>query len=448
MKKANIKKITWKDIRKQIFKVNPDLAATIDDLDPGNDLTLYKASYPYGSLILENGIFQIPLDDGQVVPFHDPRVNEKIKSDFNYANGSIPSGITLKNSYELFINTKGHILPILITKPGSAFAFWRRIEKYPNFHPVKLFSITAGARCLFMLPNISDLGLHKNLKRDFNIRQLPPKTLLAQWEIFKTLINHPEINCNWQTELLFFSGKWLEKIKNDKTWSSLHLKLLHEVWSSCAYERNQVFYDFALSCALANRNLKPNPYLSDTLRHILMIGIGDGVGSGVGFGIATNDEAAPMEILQKIYLESYGLKKYAPTMVHPMHFNIFSKCPSIYYSLSFPTTLAFSPKARKLSSTLQDLAELKHILNIVLDEVRRGHAKMDDTILGKIATQLNFDFFHNKPDRHGEIELTNQIPNKDSLLAQEVLKFENKEFSESGTFIRGCVRISHKKQLT
>ena len=154
-----------------------------------------------------------------------------------------------------------------ISKPDKdkeRISLWRKLENTPTFHPIRIFDITAGARSLFMIPNISDLALHKNLKRDFNIRQSPPKKLLNQWEIFKSIAQHPEINCNWHTEILFFSDKWLKKIKEDKEWQSLFLILLQDVWNSCTYERNAVFYDFSISFAQANRNLKPNPYLRDT----------------------------------------------------------------------------------------------------------------------------------------------------------------------------------------
>jgi len=440
MEKAYIQKLTWNDVRENVTKVNPILANTIDALDPSDDYVLYKASYPYGSVIVENGVFHVPLPNGDIVPLSDPLVTNKIKMDFEYANGGLPPGVVLENSYELFINTESCILPILVTQPGSIMALWKELETGSHFHPIRMFNINSGARCIFMLPNISDLALHKNLKRDFNIRQPPPKNLLDQWEVFKTITRHPETRCNWATELLFFSGKWFDKIKKDAAWQPLLLMLLQNAWNSCAYERNRMFYDLTVSCAQANRNLKPNPYLTDTLKHLLMIGLG----TGVGFGTATNNELAPIELLQKVYLESYGLRRYAPTLMHPVHFSIFDLSNPVYYSLSLPTTLAFSPKSRKISSTLHDLSELKHILTVFFDEVRCSRLKIEDTVIGKLATHTNFDFFHNKYDRHGEIRSTREMVEGDLALLHSLNQHDKKEFAESGTFVRGCVRISHK----
>ncbi|HAU3965748.1 TPA: chromate resistance protein ChrB domain-containing protein [Legionella pneumophila] len=106
--------------------------------------------------------------------------------------------------------------------------------------------------------------------------------------------------------------------------------------------------------------------------------------------------------------------------------------------------LAFSPKSRKISSTIHDLSELKHILDIFLDEVKRGNLNIEDTIIGKLANYANFDFFHNKPDRHNEIKLTYDMTVGDPALTYNLTQYGKRELSESGTFVRGCIRISEK----
>jgi hypothetical protein len=168
------------------------------------------------------------------------------------------------------------------------------------------------------------------------------------------------------------------------------------------------------------------------------------MGAGVGFGVATDDTLAPIQLLQNIYLESYGLRKYAPTVLHPMHFSWKGFSSPVYYSLSLPTTLEFSPKSRKVSSTLYDLSELKHILEVFFEEVSCGHLKIEDTIIRTLAEDINFDFFHSKFDRHSEIKLTSEMVKGDSALYKSLAQYEGRELAESGTFVRGCVRISYK----
>ena len=68
MDKAKLTKVTWQEIRAKVAKVNLPLANAIDHLDPSDDFTLYKVSYPFGSNILENGVLSIPLPDGKIVP--------------------------------------------------------------------------------------------------------------------------------------------------------------------------------------------------------------------------------------------------------------------------------------------------------------------------------------------------------------------------------------------
>lgn len=158
-----------------------------------------------------------------------------------------------------------------------------------------------------------------------------------------------------------------------------------------------------------------------------------------------NSRLAPIESIQKVYLESYGLKKYAPIIFHPIHFSPFKKSDAVYYSLAYPTTLEFSPKSRKISSTLNDLSELKHILHIFLDEVRSGRLNIEETVMGKLANRINFDFFHNKNDKHGEIKSTNEIFKGDPLLLQGLNLYKKRKFPDCGTFIRGCIRLTYKE---
>ena len=72
-----------------------------------------------------------------------------------------------------------------------------------------------------------------------------------------------------------------------------------------------------------------------------------GLGSAVGFRPATDESLAPVKLIQEAYVERYGLKKYAPTIMIPHHFNMHSeKEPPVYYSLQLPTTMTFSPKGQ------------------------------------------------------------------------------------------------------
>ena len=439
MRETIIKKVLWKEIRPKVLKVNEQLTKIIDDIDPDVKLPLYFARYPYGSAIVNEGIFYVPNNEGEIVPIDDNRIDNKMREDFSYSGNGLPAGVILTNTAHESIGLTNQLLPMGVVSPGTIFALWRKLDQISTFHPIKMFTITAGARFIFMLPNISDYSLHKNLKRDFNVRQAPPKTLVEQWEIFKSITHHPSLNCDWAVELLFFSRQWFEKIKQDPAWYTLYLLMLEQAWQKSAYERNQMLYNLAFSGAQANRNLKPNPYLADTAKHLFMIA----AGIVPGFGVAIDDQCAPISLIQKVYLESYGIRGYIPTMFIPKHFSLFESGHPIYYSLAFPTTLEFSPKSRKLSSTLQDLSELRHVIQTFIEEIHFHKLKVEDTIIGSVATNAEFEYFHSKPDRHGEVKLTNKMIQGDSLLTYHPQN-TTRDFADNGSLIRGCVRISKK----
>jgi hypothetical protein len=290
-----------------------------------------------------------------------------------------------------------------------------------------------------MIPNIGDALLHKGLKRDFNIHLQAPKNLLDQWHIFKAIASHN--NSTWGVELLFFPAKWIQKAKMDSAWHELYLFLLEYAWVSSAYERNQLFYSFALSCVLANRNLKPNPYMLDTARHLLSTILG----STPGFRPAIDESMGPIKLIQDAYVSSYGLKKYLPTLMHPAHFSLQNlDSDPVYYSLQLPTTVNFSPKARKLPNTLLDLRELRYIMEVFFDEIKNNTVQLDSTIIGQIPQKIAISYFHNKPDIHHEISLSDKLAHTDKNLNFSLNKNAAKKFADNGAFIRGCVQIKHR----
>ena len=188
--------------------------------------------------------------------------------------------------------------------------------------------------------------------------------------------------------------------------------------------------------ALAGRNYKPDPYINDTAKHLIAIA----VGAKPGFRVLLDDNIAPVSLFQKIYLESYGLKKYIPSVIGPAYWSEQNMAP-IYYSLQYPTTYEFSPKSRKVASTLYNLSELKCLLDIFTHASAGNQLNVGDTILKQLGKTLHFDYFHNKPDQQKEVKLTSLLPeNNPSLLQSPEL---GREFAESGTFFRGCIQLSH-----
>lgn len=68
-----------------------------------------------------------------------------------------------------------------------------------------------------------------------------------------------------------------------------------------------------------------------------------GSGSLPAFIPAVDDSVAPVSGLQRVYLDDYALKKYAPTIMHLHHFTKKDEFP-VYYSFQVPTTMFFFTK--------------------------------------------------------------------------------------------------------
>ena len=184
--------------------------------------------------------------------------------------------------------------------------------------------------------------------------------------------------------------------------------------------------------------MKPNPYLLDTIRHILAIALG----TYVGFGTATYEHYAPIDFIQRAYVESYRLK-YAPVMMHPMHFSLEqTPCQPVYYSLNFPSLLSFSLKWRKTNSTLEKMRELYHVFNVILDEMRKKDFPIENTVIDFTVRSVAFDLFHDNHDKGGEIKRTHRLPEGDHCLQACLARYPNLEFPEFSTFLKGCVRIA------
>src|SRR5262245_9960635 len=69
---CRLEKHTWKSARELILPVYPQLAQAIDEISPGDKYPLYRASYPYGAMILDKEVFFVPNREGDIVPIYDP----------------------------------------------------------------------------------------------------------------------------------------------------------------------------------------------------------------------------------------------------------------------------------------------------------------------------------------------------------------------------------------
>lgn len=443
-KAKGLVRVYWQDVRDRVEKVAPTLAKIIDDLKPGKTLPLYLAYYPYGALIADSEAFYLPREEGiNGFTLNDPKVPRELIEELGYAKDSLPMGIVLEKKIEYSIELKDEEMTMSwsVYRPGSFFPFSRILSKKSQrvYTPNGLLTLYSGIKSSLMLPNIGCATQHAGLQRDFNIQSSVPKSLYQHSNIFKEIVNSPAAECKWRSCMLYFSAKWIEELHHNKAWMGLKMYLHELAWYFFEYQRNRAFYDINFSIIQDRKHLKPNPYLTDTARHLFAIA----VGAAPGFVPATTDEGLPLSLLQQVYIESYGLKKYFPTIMQATHYKFERDKLPIYYSLKHPSIYIFSPKSRKVFSTLVEMRELEHIMRVFTEEWSKDNETCSDTIMSKTARQVEFNYFHNENDRHLILQPSAAIPNLDERFIMSKSRYRSSQmgFASDSPFVRGCVSI-------
>lgn len=238
--------------------------------------------------------------------------------------------------------------------------------------------------------------------------------------------------------ILFFSEKWFEKISTDAAWITVKLYIYELAWNFFNFWRNQVSYSVTFSYIQKIHNLKPNPYLVDTVKHFFAIL----TGHAPAYAPACDEEALPMNLLNRAFVESYNLKKYHAIIMQPTNF-IRGGTP-VYYSLQHPSTFAFSPTSRRLKHTLYEMHELIRLVEIFKKDLARDNFPCSDTVLGEAARVAQFDYFHTKEDSHNIIKLAKKIADDDPRFHNSHLsyKVDNAVIPHEAPFVRGCIRLS------
>lgn len=436
-----VERVAWHDVADLISQLNPNISSIINELGVDKNLSLYKVRYPYGQKLLDNGVLQLPTASGEFLPIHHEAINPQLQKDLHYIKG-MPVGIVLNRELEMFISINNRTTPFSMMSPGKIFGLWAALDPTLSCERGNMWNITSGARSIFMLPKLTDSASHKRLQRMCGILSPPPKGLLDHWHVFRELENSQSINekeC-WYTEVLYFGRQWVER-QSEVLWQRLRLFFYQCSWEATAPWRNQFIYDIEFYTALENHNLKPDPYLVDTARHML----GISVCTQTGFGVASNDNAAPVSFLQDVYTQVYNLP-YAPTIMRPMYIKNEHSQP-VYYSLHHPTIGGFSPKGRKLASKKYNLKEIKYILQKMLEEFESNKFELSDSpvSLHNITQKVAYRYFHSELDQFGEIEQAAQLIELDSVLNTHLSAYPKHDFCDTSSFLCGVVQLAYQE---
>jgi len=435
--------VSWKDVREAVYEVNAPFAEVVDQLDPSRQFRLYRARYPFGSVILNyEGVVHFPTPTGQLAPLSDPCFSSQIRDDLAYYN-DVPAGVVLRHSLELAVKSANNLFPFALMQKGHIFGLWRTLDPSPtySYHTSIPWQMTTGARCLFMLPKITDSVSYKKLYRARNIKLSLPQNLLDHYFLFKQLSEDQKNTDYWHTELIFFSMDWFKRL-DDVNWLRFSELLYKEVHNKTQFWRNKFLFDVMwdyFSKELSLENINAKPYIMDMIKHIITIALG----VVPGFGPLVNEEIAPIQLIQKDFIQLYELKLFVPTIIGPSYFQINESDPRpVYWSLQLPSYFETIPKPRSSKSTLEDLREIKRLIDTFVEVTHKGKIKgINNTPVEYCLNHVRFDYFHSDVEDDDEIRPTKEIPQDDPRMIFSMSP-ENNQFSTVSPFTRGCIRLS------
>ncbi|MBL4647982.1 MAG: hypothetical protein JKY13_03380 [Gammaproteobacteria bacterium] len=426
----------WRDVRRSLKKVSPQLTTIIDELDVNDNYTLFVATYPFGSEILQEGKLCVPNQQGKIVSLNDGSISADIQQKLGYNLGSNPVSVILKKSLEVFMIFENYTVPMYGLLPsGEIFGTARVLSPGFSQQPAFLWNMTAGSRALFMLPKISKQSSHHRLVKQFNLKTLPPKNLVDHWDTFKAIMHHESCVDIWQVEVIYFPAIWFEQL-DDEAWIKFKSYLLQAARKSSEYWRHQFVWELIFSIIKKRKNIKPDPHIEDTVKHLIAMS----TGSVCGFIPAVDDVAAPISELQRIYLDVYRLENYAPIIMHPGFFSLYHESAPIYYSLQYASSLKFSPKNSQRQTVINDLYQTASLLNKYIQEIKEGELNIDQTPLDDVSDKAIFDFFHSDETQYPNIYSSKNIPEEDCRFLNGFSE-KNNQFPHRSSFVRGCVRI-------
>ncbi len=424
-KLAYLEELNWSEVKEDVEKYNPELANIIDSIKLTTKHTFIKARYPYGKRILFHGDLYLPTAEGQVEPITSDCLPKAIRNKLDYR--FVPIGIISSRSVEVYFETMNRVMPSKLYTEGDIFGLWQLFDPEPDGATKRLWHLSSGARSIFMLPKISDRASHDRLRRDWGISAYPPKSLLDHHQIFSEIAQREESEDPWACEIIFFTKQWADDVLSNKRFIDLYAYWLRQSWRQSLNCRNQMNFNLSQETfaeTLSRRNVKPTPYILNTLSHIISIGNG----TFPGFLPAVNNEvAAPITLIQQAYEESY-LLKHAPIIMYPHHLQPAEQEISVFYSMSFPTVLDFAPKSRKLPYIMSDIRELRFVTEILQEHLNDN--------------KVSFNFYHSEDDRYHEIQSSKLIPEEDSLMRASLNLPNKKRFPYKGPFLSGCVKVS------
>lgn len=445
-------RLCWKDkaLRDLVFAANPEFAALLDELDPGN-IPFYTGYYPYGAALGDDKTTFLPTLQGDFLALNEvnnPRFSRELLNDLGYGMHSAPLCLILDKSVELFIDRKEDnvTLPYRLLHAGD-FISTKRILSGISLGDNMAVSGSAGCRSAIMLPPLGCSRHFTNVRHAFDMDLRKPTSLYEHGLLFAQLAQHPAAGCDWKMKVVFFSNELVEiikhKLQGQKISLYLHRYAIKKYLSFSSYEA--YIMSLTLTEVLRRQKIKVDPYFSESVQHFYKVA----AGHVPGFAPASNETYLPWAFLQRIAIDIYKMPLHYPTILHPSNFDLDDNSTlATYCSRQYPTTFSAPPKTRNAASVTYEMSEQQNILNELDAGLSALTPNSSNASCLRIVRKVEFCTYHSHNNKEKNLKLSGCLPSIDPRFGEAGCAFplEGRYMSDEGAFTRGCVAIRLKKQ--
>lgn len=433
----SIEKLSWLDARDFMVKLQPELAAIIDHMPIDENHFFYKMRYRYGDPIIDSGSLRLPHCNEQT-PFGSDDAKAEILRELDYS--SVPTMLLLSKGAEVYTEPDQRVSPLAVLKTGYMPGLWETLDPGSNIFVSKSWSISAGARSIFFLPKITNQLHHDRLVRKLKVNERLVSSPYQQWHLFKKLVNTVAPD-DWFCDILVFSKGWFLSQKDGSAWDAFRFKLLSAAWEQTQIWRKKMYSEITWETflsALAKRNIKTSQNELYIAQHLIEIAYG----LYPGLRPAVDDEFAPIHLIQKIYVENYGLDQYAPVIFTPYHRD--PKLPDskpIYFSLGSPTNMHYSINERQIPVNIDILRNI-----IRLNDLIQEKELLAPESIVKTTNPIQYRYFHRTACPRDRILAAREMVDYDPELEMIMARYPDRVFPNHCHFVNGCITVTHPLQ--
>ncbi|MCE3269102.1 MAG: hypothetical protein K0R49_1354 [Burkholderiales bacterium] len=426
-------KINCREATNLIQLMRPDLAKVMQCYDMDN-FFFYKASYPFGSPIINSGKCYLPLSNGGSIEFNDPRLPDDIAKDLSYDPlNEEPLAIILNKNSEFYIPTAEAIMPHAIIHPGEMYGIPKAIDT--DADTSLIWNLNAGVRSLFTLTKVTSQPRHDELHKTYGIKHGIPLSSLDQWKIFVEIAKGA--NSAWRSEILYFPRKLINFLKTPEfvQLSDILQKIRRESYN--IWHNSAVIWDAAFNNIEVEKKLTYySSYALSTARQQYLIA----ANSAPGLRPATNEDSAPIKLFQEAYGKVYGLndEKQSTIIMEATNLLPDSRIP-VYYSLNFPMLAKCNPNTFKGKSLITLLTNIEHIIRVFQENIPLNRPRIKS--LYNTSNSTSFSFYHCNSDP----QTYKNILNSETLAREDerFTKNHTEAFAAYSHFFKGCIKIQH-----